>query len=153
MVLSLHHVHKEGLEVQTNILNATSNTDTNTQNNANVFQKYTVNEYKWNELKDEITKYTNIYTQYNKKFPIKWNVGTISLVSQDQPQRITITGNLPNLYLNFYFPCSIQGIQGPSGINGEDGPQGNKGIKGEKGLPVYPASCKQFSTMVNNVYR
>jgi hypothetical protein len=120
-------------------------------NNPSLFQQYTVNQYNWNYLSNKIKEYQDHYSKLKSMLPINWSVGTISLVSSDEPPQITVSGNMPNLQLNFSIPAPNQGLKGSPGPPGEIGPVGENGEPGLPGLPGYSGSCAKIYTMVNSI--
>jgi hypothetical protein len=101
-------------------------------------QYYTENKYNWVSYRSILDTYKKELNRMQTIHPIMWNKGTISYSSTDngEPQ-ITLSGSLPNIYMNIRYPFPQKGPTGSIGIQGDVGDDGLVGQQGEPGLRGY----------------
>lgn len=71
-----------------------------------------------------------------QRYMLNFSIGSVGIYSGNdkytkQPA-LDISGNIPNIVLNFAIPPAKQGITGP---DGPDGPMGTPGFEGAQGQP------------------
>lgn len=78
--------------------------------------------------------------ELEKRYQIQFSVGQVNMYNEnaiDQTPILDISGNIPNVALNFAIPPGKSGLVGPPGKQGKSGNRGVSGNSGGKGPNGY----------------